>query len=557
MNVYITGFNNQEKTYLTRLCSELSMNIEDRFTTSLDVVVISSILHQKFRIAKILKLRIVKKEWLEKSQKEGRVLPPEEFEFAIFEGLNILLYGFDPFKQKTIEETALANKASLISSIDHLDRYTQTPSFIVYMNEKDLNENKEDYEKIYKFRTKLFIVSFEWFLTCLKENRFIYIDRFTHPLCKLTYSKIKISVSKKDIENLLVDQDVTNNNYNIFEDCVFYFFRSEKKVINNSNQFRDVKEISVEEQRLQEKIVNLLGGFSVNKRIKNITHVVSNALTESEMVDFNSIKKVSFVNTDFVKDCLLYKKRLIELEYPSFVIKTEENNRWGTNSITTERQVSQFMRNPSTNNFRSSMLKSNNVKKPNFKSFLFDNLLFYFDKNIQNVKSYQCKIIEHSGSFILELKNLKGIDKIFYVLDDGYDKEMCEKIKNKHKNIKITWISPRWIDHCLETKLVVKNLMSSRLPHLLPFGFKMPLRDFTDKKFVLKGFNVQGAYGLKELIKIMGGNIIDFNDADRVNDIIICDKQEEYDYLTEYQARNSDWLFNCINQGKLVLEQNN
>ena len=59
-----------------------------------------------------------------------------------------------------------------------------------------------------------------------------------------------------------------------------------------------------------------------------------------------------------------------------------------------------------------------------YKSFLFENLLFYINQGIENKRELLLKIFENSGSFVkvFDKKIIKSRE-VFYLLEDGFDEK--------------------------------------------------------------------------------------------------------------------------------------
>ena len=559
MKVHITGFSQEEKTYISQLAKDLNLTVEENFNTSVEIVVVKLILVQKYRLAKILNLKIVSKKWIIDSYREQKILPINNYETGPLQDLKIFLYGFDPFLSKQIEETAIHNQAKIIKNIEDLKLEMDMPKFVVYKDEQSINSNDPEYKILHELRSQIFIVNYDWFLTCLREERFIQTDYFLHSMCKLSLPKIRIRVEPNDLETLLNEQDVNANHYNVLESCVFYFHKADNSMLNNkaiaNHQGRQSNTHMIIDTKLQSKLINLLGGFCVSKKIKNITHVICSSIDEADMKTFKKNGNVYFVTDNYVKDCLLYKKRLLEIEYPSVIIPISDTNSnvIGVNSKIDEKQSSvsgtytqMSLRTPTSMTF-------NNKNVPKFKSFLFENLLFYFDKGLKSLKELQCNVLENSGDILIELKSKKiKHDKLFYVLDDGFDVKNYKKIESSIPNVKIIFISPRWINYCLERKIVIRDIKASRLPHLLPFIHEMPLNDFMQKNITLKGFGPTETYGLEELIKVIGAKLVDTEELELDNPIIICDKPQEYNFSDKYTIKPAQWLFECISAGKYI-----
>lgn len=165
------------------------------------------------------------------------------------------------------------------------------------------------------------------------------------------------------------------------------------------------------------KLVILMGGFVAWKKLKSVTHVVSNTMDDEEKDRLSKNGNSLFVNFTYLKDCLFYKKRLLEIEYPVKIIESRNNG----NCITSWTDSKNSM---GTNMIRSFKQSSNQIRSPEFKSFLFENVIFYFEKSLKNYKEAHYKVFENSGSIILSFdKSIIKNKEIYYVIEDGFNEK--------------------------------------------------------------------------------------------------------------------------------------
>ena len=107
--VHFSGFLKPEKEELISKSKNMGFAIDSELTGKTDYLVCKSILIEKFRIAKILKIKVVNSKWIYESEKQGRVLTPDNYKFSTFENLKFFLLGFDNQQAKEVGKTLLEN----------------------------------------------------------------------------------------------------------------------------------------------------------------------------------------------------------------------------------------------------------------------------------------------------------------------------------------------------------------------------------------------------------------------------------------------------------------
>lgn len=149
------------------------------------------------------------------------------------------------------------------------------------------------------------------------------------------------------------------------------------------------------------------------------------------------------------------------------------------------------------------------------KSTIFHSLYFYFDKEDYASKDghkYKTIVFENSGKIFERLPSVNSKDQdkeIFCVFKDSPEfikkKKNCE---NHNSNLKLNFISHRWIDHCITCNSVLRDIFKSKMIHLLPLACTTPLIDFQDKSFYVTGYDKNEEFILENLLRILGSKVL-------------------------------------------------
>ena len=107
--VHFSGFSKIEKEELVTKSNNMGFAIDEELTGKTDYLVCKSILIEKFRIAKILKIKVVKSKWIYDSEQQGKLLNPDLYKFLTFENLKFFLLGFDNIQAKEVGRTIMEN----------------------------------------------------------------------------------------------------------------------------------------------------------------------------------------------------------------------------------------------------------------------------------------------------------------------------------------------------------------------------------------------------------------------------------------------------------------
>lgn len=523
MRIHVTGFDAQEKEDLKAKAQALGLHYDENITCHTELLVCDFIMNAKYKIAKIRKILIVSQNWLIESAKSKRILETKEFEYGILEKLKVHFFGFDAFKLQSLKEIVRKNKGVIVKELSKILTFEETVNFIVVRDPTDA-------EKLMPVKSKVFIVTLNWLYNCMKYERFINPDAFLLPFCTFSIPRHNYKIKMVDLERCMDETESNAELYNILNDCIFYIPHSE------SAQKDPTK---VEELDMMTRSICLMSGFSTRKPMKSMTHVLANMIEEEEKDKLSKSGNVFFVSNHFLIDCLMYKKRMIEIEYPSKIIESQS---------TTNANSRNDSRNSNVNVLRS---RVSTPKVPEFKSFLFENVLFYFDSNVKKGTEYGYKVFENSGSILLNFDRIPSKSKeIFYILEDGLDQGKVASLQKSIPGVNVYYVSYRWIDYCLERKVVLRDFRDQKMTHLLPFPHATPYKDFQGVSIAIRGFEEQEKYVLHEIIKILGGSIAKYSDEDE-DQYKILKNSAELEVLNE-KHKDARWIFNCMINGKLV-----
>jgi hypothetical protein len=523
MRVHITGFDAQEKEDLKSKAIGLGLHYDENFTCHTEMLICDFIMNAKYKIAKIRKILIVSKNWLLKSAEHKRLLETKEHEYGILEGLKIHFFGFDAFKLQTLKDIVRNNKGTIVKDLNKILTGEESVNFIVVRDPGDA-------EKLLPVKNKVFIVTLNWLYQCMKYGHFINPDAFVLPFCSFSIPRHTFKIKMKDLERCMEETESNAELYNILNDCIFYIPQVE------TSQKDQTK---TEELDIVTRLICLMSGFSTRKPLRTITHVLANTIDEEEKEKLSKNGTVHFVNNFFLIECLLYKKRLLEIDYPTKVVESQGPTNPNSRNDS---------RNSNVNVFRS---RTATPKMPEFKSFLFENVLFYFDSNLKKGAEYRYKVFENSGSILLNFDGRPSKCKeIFHILEDGFDQNKIPQSQRSIPGVNVYYVSPRWIDYCLERKVVLRDFKDQRMTHLLPFPHPTPYQDFQGVSIAVRGFEEQEKYVLQEIIKILGGSVTKFVEEDESQYKILkeCSETEEL----SSRCKNARWIFDCIMNGKFM-----
>ncbi len=170
---------------------------------------------------------------------------------------------------------------------------------------------------------------------------------------------------------------------------------------------------------------------------------------------------------------------------------------------------------------------------------------------------YKIQILENSGKIVKDLGklselNLQASEKVYVVLRDGQAHQDLLKYQDQ-----IYMVSPRFIEYCIDKKMVIKNPNEEKLIHLMPFPIKTPIKNFDKIKIVIKGFNFDKNDSLEQVAQILGFNIVE---EERDADVVVLSKAkyEKLSKIAKNQTKPSyqqeKWFLKVLSKGELGSE---
>lgn len=92
--IHLSGFSQQEKNTYSKEIKDLEGSFHPNMLTYTNILLCKSVLCTKYKIAQILKCKILHISWLKESTKEKKFLPLEQFRLKIFQGIKVGILGF-------------------------------------------------------------------------------------------------------------------------------------------------------------------------------------------------------------------------------------------------------------------------------------------------------------------------------------------------------------------------------------------------------------------------------------------------------------------------------
>lgn len=340
------------------------------------------------------------------------------------------------------------SKAEINSELIDVLRNTNTQQlFIIVHPLIDQKKNLFDffYDSIH------FVLSAKWVTDSLKLGRICTPKSFMFTSTKAKIGKINFKISAKMLKDILMTRRLKDPSLDMFRNTKIHICR----------QGMSLQEI--ESQRL---LINALGGLYLHQFHVGLVDLVivskpTSQLAESIMQVYNQVR---LINTNYLKDCLLYKRKLPEEEYCfhdlDLLIKNSYllDKRPSIHTFKSDRQTQDTSARMNSQN-NQSMTGTNGFNHPNrgvsnsgsrlggnstsyflnrpgqlsnqrdsladesqrnqsmhyktmgsqsqntlidvpFKSFLFEKCLFYFDSKNVETFMYKKKVLEHSGSIV-------------------------------------------------------------------------------------------------------------------------------------------------------------
>ena len=190
-------------------------------------------------------------------------------------------------------------------------------------------------------------------------------------------------------------------------------------------------------------------------------------------------------------------------------------------------------------------------------SKIFKSRVFYLPNKMKGKSSIIRKIISNSGNIVKDLMRYPYKDTVYIVLKDGdvrSQQEINESYKKRKSEYKMRLVSPRFLDHCLEKKMFVRNPKKDKILYLLPFNCKIPLPGSKKIQVQVKFRDMVQKEIYEKCCELLGFQLVE----DRAEANLVLMDNARYKGLTmERKAKFSGlykkakFVLECINHGQI------
>lgn len=378
-----------------------------------------------------------------------------------------------------------------------------------------------------------------WLRECIIEGRYLEPSRFAlrQQDQKKPSTKSHLNITEDYLHKLMSKADSSDKMMNYLSGCFIHLFKLPK-----------------EDEKMQRMLLHMGGGLDVTVLIQNLTHIVVESYDENDYKEFNKYSNVHIVNTRWLMECLVVKNRVPELDYSVPPTKTIQTQGSQSNDISR----TQAMANKRGAAFEHLTNSSVVVKKQKtVDSLLFDKQYFCFcTKEKEGYKKFIQVILRNSGMVLKDLdcvrdKNIK-VDKIFLVLEDGFDNSEFKEFIRGIEGEKFIVVSTRWIMFCIERNVLVKDYLQKGMGHLHPFPFKMPLDSFKNIRFYVdkSGISIDKLSQILETIDIVGATTVT-SASDAYDYQLVYSLSSAQIQSNDEKMRDFKWLIQCVMRGEI------
>ena len=436
-------------------------------------------------------------QWLIDSFSNKKFLPTDNYKVPFFKGLKVRILGFRADEIEEIKTLITRYEGECTASLDSKD----TNLFLVRLSEL------KTYESYLSSYGNIPAVSVDWLKACLLSEQYVKPLRFAVNTPKPTTRQSAQQRANESLQlltqveghlNKVMNQhEIDEDKWNYLEKTRIYFHCVHPKI-----------------EKILKKLVAAGGGFYLNELLPGVTHVIAEEYIETDSRYFNQYTEVKVVSVLWLRDCLIYQRKIKEDDYllqPIPASESTENSRSlsrrntiGYSSFGSQDELSNTLlafRTPTnsqglllrktsmppmtaaTFNFekiekenseksksRKSETKDKNegghtnsgrskskAKKANtptitIKGYVFKNVNCYLDEHLNNLSHYKKLVLENSGKI---LDNLNIFEEIFWILPDS---QKSVQILQKHKGRNIKFVSYRWLEYCIKNKILVREI---------------------------------------------------------------------------------------------------
>ncbi len=103
------------------------------------------------------------------------------------------------------------------------------------------------------------------------------------------------------------------------------------------------------------------------------------------------------------------------------------------------------------------------------------------------------------------------VSQVYCIIPDGYI-SLVQEIEKSIGKEKAVFVSPRWVDFCIDRNNMIKNPISLKMYHLLPFPHKTPYNDLKDLTvFINAKIEFDLRITIQGCLKAMGSQIATYS----------------------------------------------
>ena len=195
-------------------------------------------------------------------------------------------------------------------------------------------------------------VNINWLKNCLTCSQYLKPNRFAINVVKSSTSRQNASKKIEEqlaqlrqadshINRVLGSNEIYESKWSYFEECIFSFFGLHNKI-----------------EEILKGFIDAGNGFYVDQILPETTHIIVNEYTELDLKKLNKFAEPKLVSIFWLKDCLLYQRKVKEDDYLVQPVPAVENNLF-------QRTLSQ----PSSNSARLAFSRRNTMSSFGNSSF--------------------------------------------------------------------------------------------------------------------------------------------------------------------------------------------
>lgn len=146
---------------------------------------------------------------------------------------------------------------------------------------------------------KIPVVDQEWIRQCILDNRFLLPDRFSIRTDQVIVSEKPVfQVNLESLDKIMERIEPSDKMMNYLMNCVIY-----------------ISKLESEEEKIQQRLIQMGGGAHMFAVIPNVTHIVADKYSEDQAREFTKFSNVFVVSTKWLRECMYFKTRVPENEY--------------------------------------------------------------------------------------------------------------------------------------------------------------------------------------------------------------------------------------------------